>query len=224
MCLIIRKPAGRQITADFLENVWQRNSDGWGAFHSDGGKVIWAKGLHFDELLRYNEQLPDDTEAFLHLRKATYGQVCHDMAHPYLVREGLLLMHNGSIHHLAPSDPRASDTSELARLLSDMLDGLNDVQARALLRTEGFSRLMAPLVKGSMVILFDADGAVRLGRDWHIVGAEEWDGVMPGIEVSNTHAWCPKSMPDATWWRDAWRRTQGWVQQWLGRGAVAPLR
>jgi predicted glutamine amidotransferase len=55
--------------------------------------------MAFDELLAFNRQLPLDAEAYLHLRKATYGRICHDLAHPYLVREGLLLMHNGSIHH-----------------------------------------------------------------------------------------------------------------------------
>jgi hypothetical protein len=73
-----------------------------------------------------------------------------------------------------------------------MLAGLDDTQAQALLRSEGFGRLMAPLVQGSMVVLFDAQGAVRLGRDWHTVQTHEWDGEMPGIQVSNTHAWAPK--------------------------------
>lgn len=204
MCLIIKKPVGRQIAADFLENVWQRNSHGWGVFHRHGGRLTWAKGMAFDELLAFNRQLPLDAEAYLHLRKATYGRICHDLAHPYLVREGLLLMHNGSIHHLAPSDPAQSDTAELARLLRDMLAGLDDTQAQALLRSEGFGRLMAPLVQGSMVVLFDAQGAVRLGRDWHTVQTHEWDGEMPGIQVSNTHAWAPKpglGRPPAGRWR-----------------------
>ena len=93
----------------------------------------------------------------------------------------------------------------LARLLRNMLAGLDDAQAQALLRSEGFARLMAPLVQGSMVLLFDAQGAVRLGRDWHTVQAHEWDGEMPGIQVSNTHAWTPKpGMPAPAGGRWRW--------------------
>lgn len=201
MCLIIRKPAERRICADFLRHAWQLNADGWGAFHLAGDRVVSARGMHLEQLLDYNAQLPLDAEVFIHLRKATYGEVNEAMAHPYRVRDRLLLMHNGSIHRLAPDDRSRSDTSELARLLADMLAGLDDEQVAALIRSDGFSTMTAPLVEGSMVILFDQRGAVRLGRDWHTVAAGEWDGVMPGIEVSNTHAWQPKSRRRAPAWR-----------------------
>jgi glutamine phosphoribosylpyrophosphate amidotransferase len=206
MCLIIKKPAGRRITADFLEHAWERNSHGWGTFHVEGGKVLWSRGLKLSELIVHNAQLPLDTEVFLHVRKATVGEVNEEMAHPYWVRDGLMLMHNGTIRHLAPSDRSRSDSFELARLLRDMLQGLDDAQAAALIRSSGFLALTAPLVQGSMVVLLDRHGAVRLGRDWHTVQAHEWDGAMPGIEVSNTHAWVPKSA-----------RRPGW-RQWAHHG------
>lgn len=189
MCLIIKKPLGRHIAADFLENAWQRNSHGWGCFHMDQGEVIWARGLNLGELIEHNARLPLGAEVYLHLRRATYGDVNHDMAHPYIVRQGLLLMHNGSIAHLAPQDPTVSDTSELARLLRDMLHGLSDEQASGLIRTQGFRALTAPLIEGSMVVLMDRKGPVRLGRDWHTVQAADWDEGMAGIEVSNSHTW-----------------------------------
>lgn len=189
MCLIIKKPLGRRIAADFLENAWQRNSHGWGCFHMDQGEVIWARGLNLGELIAHNAHLPLGTEVYVHLRRATYGEVNHDMAHPYVVRPGLLLMHNGSIAHLAPQDPALSDTSELARLLRDMLRGLTDEQAAGLIRSHGFRALTAPLIEGSMVVLMDGNGPVRLGRDWHTVQAADWDEGMAGIEVSNSHTW-----------------------------------
>lgn len=201
MCLIIKKPAGRRITLDFLENAWKRNSHGWGTFHVEDGRVVWARGLRFEELVAHNARLPFDTEVYIHVRKATFGHVNEAMAHPYFVRDGLMLMHNGSIHHLAPQDETRSDTFELARLLHDMLAGLDDVQAAVLIRSQGFARLTAPLVDGSMVVLIDRHGTVRLGRDWHVVKDHEWDGVMPGIEVSNTHAWAPKAIRHVRPWR-----------------------
>ncbi len=201
MCLIIRKPAGRRIPADFLEHVWQRNAHGWGAFNVRAGQVESARGMALAELVEYNAGLALDLEVYLHLRRATYGAVNQQMTHPYRVRDGMLLMHNGSIHPLAPVDQAVSDSAELARLLADLLDGLDDVQAGVLLRSEGFRRLTEPLVAGSMVVLFDRDGAVRLGRDWHVVQGHEWDGAMPGIEVSNIHAWTPKCELRRPAWR-----------------------
>ncbi|MDI1260678.1 hypothetical protein [Aquabacterium sp.] len=193
MCLIIKKPAGRTICADFLKNAWERNFHGWGGFFVQNDEVVWARGLAFDELVEYNRRLPTHVEACIHLRKATYGDVNHDMAHPYTVRPGLMLMHNGSIAHLAPQNPAFSDTSELARLLGDLLKGLSDDQARDLIRTHAFARLTAPLIEGSMVVLMDKDGVVRLGRDWHTVQSCEWTGAMTGIEVSNSHTWGEKA-------------------------------
>lgn len=218
MCLIIRKPPGRRVPAEFLEHVWQRNSHGWGAFHLAAQQVESARGMALAELLDYNAGLPLESEVHLHLRRATYGAINEAMTHPYRVRDGLLLMHNGSIHPLAPADRAVSDSAELARLLADLLGGLDDGQARALLRTDGFRRLTAPLVEGSMVILFDRGGAVRLGRDWHAVHAQEWDDAMAGIEVSNTHAWLPRDVRR----RPAWRQWAGACLGLLGGRARAP--
>lgn len=189
MCLIIKKPFGRRIASDFLENAWQRNPHGWGCFHLQQGEVIWARGLLLSELIDHNDRLPLDAEVYLHLRRATYGEVSHDMTHPYVVRPGVLLMHNGNIAHLAPRDTTRSDTSELARLLRDMLSGLSDEQAAVLIRSQGFRALTAPLIEGSMVVLMDAKGPVHLGRDWHTVQAADWSEAMAGMDVSNVHTW-----------------------------------
>ena len=144
-----------------------------------------------------DSELPLDAEVYLHLRRATYGDVNHDMAHPYVVRPGLMLMHNGSIAHLAPQDASLSDTSELARLLRDMLDGLTDAQTSSLIRSRGFQALTAPLIEGSMVVLMDAAGPVRLGRAWHTVQRAQWHESMVGIEVSNSHTWGPGAIAKA---------------------------
>lgn len=157
------------------------------------GELVWARGLELNELLDFNRRLPDNVEACLHLRKATYGEVNYDMTHPYAVRPGLMLMHNGTIPQMAPQDPSLSDTSELARLLGELLVGLSDEQASALVRSPAFAKLTAPLIEGSMVVLGDRSGLVRLGRSWHILKTNEWSAAMAGLEVSNVHTWRTKS-------------------------------
>jgi hypothetical protein len=206
MCLIIKKPPGRTISADFLVNAHSKNNHGWGFFFLDDGRPVWQRGMHLDDLLEANRRLPEHAEVYVHLRQATYGDVVEDMAHPFVVRQGLLLMHNGSLHSLAPEDAACSDTFELARLLNDLTRGLNDDDAARLLRSEGFARLTAPLIHGSMIVLLDKAGVVCLGRAWHTLSAQEWDDAMCGMEVSNTHAWvarnqqpsaCPAQVPAA---------------------------
>ncbi len=197
MCLIIKKPADRCIPRSFLENVHQKNPDGWGCFYVQGSELIWDRGMGLGSLMDFNDALPAGIEIYLHLRRATYGWIDLDMAHPFVVTPGLLLMHNGSIHPLAPGDTAKSDTWELARLLRDLLQGVSDEQAARLLRSDGFARLTAPLLTGSMVVLLDRWGAIRLGREWHTVSCGEWDGPMPGVHVSNTHAWTPKCAASA---------------------------
>jgi len=203
MCLIIKKPAGRTIAAEFLHNAWQDNPHGWGCFHLVQGRPVWARGMSLAGLVEHNRSLPGHAEVYLHLRKATYGPVSPSLAHPHMVREGLLLMHNGSIDHLAPADTAisgpSSDTTELAACLRDVLAGLSDAQAARMLRSDGLARLLAPLIHGSMLVLLDAHGAVRLGRDWLSIGpAHWWDAAMAGIEVSNTHTWRWHAQASAT--------------------------
>lgn len=222
MCLIIHKPAGRRISAEFLSHVWRANDHGWGVFRLVGGVPTGDKGMELEGLQAANATLAVDEEACLHLRQATYGCVQPTLAHPHVVREGLLLMHNGSIHHLAPRAPGHSDSTELAAALRSLLLGLDADQAADLLRSEGFRRLVAPLVKGSMVVLLDHRGLVRLGRDWHRVRQGEWHADMQGIAVSNTHAWTPLcTQPWQQAWRLARRRWAMWVAHPLAAARAA---
>jgi hypothetical protein len=222
MCLIIHKPSERQIDPEFLRQAWRQNPDGWGGFHLQDGQPVWAKGLALEELVAWNAVLPAGTEAYLHLRQATYGHVNQAMAHPFVVREGLMLMHNGSIQALAPDDPAISDSAELARLLGDMLAGLNAEQASSVLRSEGFARLFQPLVGGSRVVLLDSAGAIRLGQGWHTVAHQEWNAAMHGIQVSNTHAWRSRCAAAQAGRARAWLALgQRWLASW--RGALVNL-
>ena len=212
MCLIVHKPAHRALCADFLREAWRRNPDGWGCFYLRDGVPVHDKGMDLDGLLALYAALPLEQEVYIHLRQATFGPVTHDMAHPFVVREGLLLMHNGSIGALAPSDGRRSDTAELARLLGDLLQDMDAVQSARFIRSEALARLLSPLIGQSRLVLLDAEGAVRLGKAWHTVAQPEWSAQMHGIEVSNIHAWQPRCRRTlAQWWQTVQVRWR-WLQ------------
>lgn len=193
MCLIVRKPAQRSVPADFLERAWQRNHDGWGSVRWQAGRAVTTRGMSLDELQAHVAALPVREEVLIHLRRATHGPVNLEMAHPIEVCPGIVLMHNGRIDSLAAPDNAVSDTYELARLLGQWLAPLPPPAASRVLRGEGFSRLLAPVIGDSMVVLADSRGWLRLGRAWHLVTAQDWqDRAMHGIEVSNRHTWVPE--------------------------------
>jgi len=131
-------------------------------------------------------------------------------------------MHNGTLPHLRPAHPGMSDTAELARLLRDLLVGLSAVQAQQVVRSEGFALLLAPLIRGSMIVLLDGQGSLSLGRDWHAVSAHEWDHAMHGIEVSNTRTWRPRCSA-APAWRRLWQALRWHGRGWLARPSGMPL-
>ena len=193
MCLIIKKPSGRTLPEDFLAETWRSNHDGWGYSYLTAGGLYVERGMSLDSLLARCQALPVDVEVFLHLRKATAGIITDEMAHPYIVRHGMLLMHNGTISNLVPPCRIKSDSWALARLLGDMLQSLSDVQSAHLIRTEGFAAMLSALIAPSRVVLLDTYGAVLFGQGWHTVSADEWSAEMDGILVSNTTAWTPRN-------------------------------
>lgn len=193
MCLIIRKPAGRGITAAFLSQAWQRNHHGWGSVRWQGGRCVATRGMALDTLQAHVADLPAREEVLIHLRRATHGPVTLAMTHPFAVCPGTLLMHNGRIDSLAHPEDAVSDTWELARRLGLWLGALSAPAASRVMRSAGFARQLEPILGDSLVLLADARGWLRLGRAWYTVQAADWhETAMHGIEVSNRHTWAPE--------------------------------
>lgn len=190
MCLIIHKPAQRTVPAGFLARAWLRNGDGWGTVRWRAGRCVSTRGMGLDQLQAHVAALPPREEVLIHLRRATHGPIDLSMAHPFEVCPGMVLMHNGRIDALAPTNGAVSDTHELARLLGQWLAPLPAAAASRVLRSEGFARLLAPVLGDSMVVLADARGWLRLGRPWHWVEPGDWhEPAMHGLAVSNRHTW-----------------------------------
>ncbi len=189
MCLIIHKPAGRVLCEAFLEDALRHNPDGWGLARVRAGELQVCRGLAPQALLAANARLERDEEAYLHLRKATSGEVSPEMAHPFLVLPGLALMHNGTLQELCPASGPLSDTAVLARHLAEVVGAVALERRAAYIRSEGFRALMALAVRDSFVLLLDAQGAVRYGRPWHVIEPGQWHERMHGVAVSNLRYW-----------------------------------
>ncbi len=189
MCLIIHKPAGRVLCEGFLEDALRHNPDGWGLARLQAGQLRLCRGLEPRALLDAHAQLEVHEEVYLHLRKATSGEVSAAMAHPFVVLPGLALMHNGTLQDLCPDSGPMSDTAVLARHLADVIGPVPRDLRAAYIRSSGFRALMALAVRDSFVLLLDAQGAVRYGRPWHVIEPGQWHERMHGVAVSNLRYW-----------------------------------
>lgn len=194
MCLIIKKPAGRHIPESFLRSAWSRNPHGWGVAHAADERLVVDRGMDFDELVRTLGTLPAQLEVHVHLRYATSGRVNLDMTHPFVVRPGLVLMHNGVIPELEPKGEHLdkSDTWNLARLLRQRFDAMSDDEVSRSIRQVEFRTWLERLAGGSMVVLHDVREALCFGRRWYEMTEDDWDDEMAGMEVSNHYGWRPR--------------------------------
>lgn len=191
MCLIIRKPVGRTIPAEFLAEAWIKNHDGYGWCYAENGVVRWGRGLDYQSALLDVAQIPADREAFIHVRRATAGSITTELAHPFEVLPNLVLLHNGKLD-IEVSAPNMSDTWQLVQQLHGALSRHPARAVERIIRSVEFSATLNDLVKGSVVVLFDRLGPVFYGKPWHVVTLAEWPELQ-GIEVSNTTTWSPRA-------------------------------
>lgn len=170
MCLIIHKPAGKAIPDWVINSAYESNSDGIGIMHS-GTMRKWA---HLDpERIKQELQELEDVELAVHFRMATDGRVNKKNAHPFKLKNGAYLMHNGilSKYRTAP-DAEESDTRRFIREFCNPLISKHGSIPRALLE---------PAITGNKICIGQRDGTIsRYGSGW----LEYF-----GCYFSNTYAW-----------------------------------
>jgi predicted glutamine amidotransferase len=187
MCLIIHREKDSDISKEFLENVREKNPDGWGIlYHDREGNARVAKGLSMETFWqKYNRFLKYNSECIIHFRYATRGKVNKDNAHPYLVLGGdnpIYLMHNGTISiDGAEKEGKLSDTRVFIKdVLTPMLEHIKN--PHEFIRTKHFEFMMESVAgdNSSRFVLFDHEGSLFYGG---------WYKTTKGVWVSNTYAY-----------------------------------
>ena len=115
MCLIVHKPAGRDIPPELIEAAATLNRDGWGLMGVDAeGNTLIERHREVDasEIDRRLRKLKG-AELCLHLRLRTRGSGGIDNGHPIKVSDGFYLMHNGTLR-LPARVPGKSDSWHFA--------------------------------------------------------------------------------------------------------------
>lgn len=106
MCLIVYSSNGfENLNKELQAEIYSMNPDGFGFFFYDEEEGLVAeKGLFSEHLIeQLIADLPNDRPVFLHWRMATSGRVNDDLAHPYLINNELVMMHNGVLRDYTPT-------------------------------------------------------------------------------------------------------------------------
>jgi hypothetical protein len=129
----------------------------------------------FDAFWNTYTDMYKGTECAVHFRMRTSGNIDVENAHPYVIGNDVLLMHNGVITRVPEKYKEFSDTWHVGALIQPMAEAgwLND---------DNFMEMLTHLIgSGNKLVLLDKDG-------FHFVNKEEGTE-FGGLWYSNTYAW-----------------------------------
>lgn len=191
MCLIAVIPARKdrtRVSNAWLEDVFRRNSDGFGFMWSDRGRAKATRAVgtvdEFKTAFRKHERHTEGEFAF-HLRYKTHGKVDVTNAHPYPVdtqrfgRASIYMMHNGILHTGNSVNPAMSDTWHF---INDYIRGMvTEFGEKVLFRPE-FRKLVEEMIGSNRFVFLGRSGVLNVynrhqGITWR------------GMWLSNTYAW-----------------------------------
>lgn len=119
MCLLVTQSADSPIlSAEWLEDFYDSNSDGVGVMYAHDGRLVVEKILPKDgkEFVQFYNEHIHGRECAFHLRMKTHGHIDLINCHPYEILNyedhgiDLWLMHNGILHTDNKADVTKSDT------------------------------------------------------------------------------------------------------------------
>jgi predicted glutamine amidotransferase len=113
MCILIAKNKNvRKMTTDEIKNSSENNPDGFGMAWVERGKI---KSLHtFDvkDIIKKNNELPDNAPIIYHFRIATHGSVKLNNCHPFISHnKDVAFGHNGILSIENEADMTDSETA-----------------------------------------------------------------------------------------------------------------
>lgn len=180
MCLLINHPANTNFTDEFLLDVYDGNSDGFGAVYAENGELGIIKTLGTPDQIKkiYLEELAH-RDCIIHYRMKTHGTIDLDNCHPYKVTDNVWMAHNGILSFGNPIDPKRSDTWHFIEfVLRPALLGQPE-----LLFEMDFQDYISDMIGASNKFAF-------MHSDGRTVVINESSGVQfQGAWLSNTYAW-----------------------------------
>ncbi len=174
MCLIIHKPKDGHIEKWIIESAAQTNPDGVGIM-SQGIGEKWTRIKN----RKVYDKVNSLGNAAIHFRWRTHGDKGLSNVHPFTLRDGRKLMHNGIFQKYSPSlfgkDKNKSDTANFVdKFCNGMIEKCGKLDLHALESEVGYS---------AVALMHPSGRITRHGSGWN-----EYEGCM----YSNEYAWdCP---------------------------------
>lgn len=127
MCLIIYRPAGRELDEEKLLAAGRQNGDGLGVMWCRDGVIHTRRSMDVTKVFKFLAEAGDDVNLAIHFRWATHGTKDLSNCHPFRVTDNLYLMHNGVLP-LYDKANQLSDTGVYARrVLRPILEATPDL-------------------------------------------------------------------------------------------------
>lgn len=181
MCLLVKQPAATAFTQDFIEDVYNKNKDGFGIMYAEEGKIHVYKCLPTSGKDMYDFYLAhgEGRDCIWHARMQTHGDIDLDNCHPYKVTDEIWLAHNGILSTGNASDKSKSDTWHFIRnVIKPALTA-----DPSLMTDKSWQEMIGHIIGGG-----NKFGLVR--ADGEMVIINERSGVnFVGAWLSNTYAW-----------------------------------
>lgn len=183
MCLAVYKPSGTLPDWEAYAEGFRSNSHGAGFAVVDAGNLIIRKGFFTFDAFREAFRPFANMQAAVHFRLATHGNKDEDNCHPFVVADGLSLIHNGVLDIACNQDKSKSDTWHYAKLI---LQPMAERDPDFFMRPE-YVFLGGSAIRGSKFVFLRADGEFSIWNEdsghWH---ADCW--------------WSNRSYEQSRWW------------------------
>lgn len=159
MCIVIYKPADKELYESTLENSFDNNRDGCGFSYVDNGRIVTRTGFFDFEKFIEAYQPHSKKQALLHFRIRTHGDKTESNCQPLFVNDKLVFAHNGVISAV-PIHATASDSVQF-----------NNLVLKKVIDKYGFDEIFDPLMSKlleqyigsfSKIVMMTADGQVKI--------------------------------------------------------------
>lgn len=159
MCVMIVQEPNVELSKELLKQCFDNNSHGCGYTFAKDGAIYYNKTLDFEE---FYESYSKDREAnqdlyfLVHFRLATHGEVNLDNAHPFVVNDKMIMMHNGTINNCTPAkgDVRSDSKVFAEDIIANLPDGWEDNRA--------CMELVEKYIGASKVLTLTNDGNITI--------------------------------------------------------------
>lgn len=189
MCLIMYVPPKGFLPQDFLPTIYDNNPHGFGMMWVEDRKVKHIKGLFSPEEISYMIGEGPKVGVAYHWRYATRGITGEDQCHPFMIADDFGIMHNGTIHKIAPDEIK-SDTE----IFTNACQRIWAKEGTDYFFTEEMIDNVEDLIESNNKMLFMGVNSENGKRRIRLINREKWTCITKNgkaVYLSNTYSLVP---------------------------------